>query len=55
MNISDVATLISSVGFPIACCVYLLWQNERQRDTFEKLSDAITELKFTILEERKGK
>ena len=41
MNVNDVTTLISNLGFPIACCVYLFYQNG-------KLSETLTELKIVI-------
>lgn len=38
---------ISTVGFPIACCCFLLWQNSRQdqyhREQQEKLRETIAE------------
>lgn len=30
MNVNDLVTAISTVGFPIACCCFLLWQNSKQ-------------------------
>lgn len=30
MNANDIVTAISTVGFPIACCCFLLWQNSKQ-------------------------
>lgn len=30
MNVNDIITAISTVGFPIACCCFLLWQNSKQ-------------------------
>jgi hypothetical protein len=52
---NEVIQAISTVGFPIACCCFLLWQNSRQdeyhREQMEKLretikgnTDSITEL-----------
>ena len=29
-SINELAQVISTVGFPIACCGYLLWQNGKQ-------------------------
>lgn len=41
MNANDLITAISTVGFPIACCCFLLWQNSKQdqynREQQEKL------------------
>lgn len=45
MNVSDIIQAISTVGFPIACCCFLLWQNSKQdnynREQQEKLRDTI--------------
>ena len=30
MNVNDIVAAISTVGFPIACCCFLLWQNSKQ-------------------------
>lgn len=42
---SEIIQAISTVGFPIACCVFLLWQNSQQekyrREEQEKLRKAI--------------
>lgn len=27
---TDFVSAVSSVGFPIACCIFLLWQNAKQ-------------------------
>lgn len=41
MDISSIASIISSVGFPIACCIYLVWysnkMDERHSEEIEKL------------------
>lgn len=36
---------ISNVGFPIACCVYLAYSNERLRATIEDNTKTIDALK----------
>ena len=45
MNVNDIITAISTVGFPIACCCFLLWQNSKQdnynREQMEKLRATI--------------
>lgn len=45
MNANDLITAISTVGFPIACCCFLLWQNSKQdqynREQQEKLRATI--------------
>ena len=41
MDAATVTQIVSSVGFPIACCIFLFWnQNrseERHKDEVEKL------------------
>lgn len=45
MNVNDIITAISTVGFPIACCCFLLWQNSKQdnynREQMDKLRATI--------------
>lgn len=42
---NEIVSAISTVGFPIACCCFLLWQNSRQdeyhREQMEKLRQTI--------------
>lgn len=42
---NEVIQAISTVGFPIACCCFLLWQNSKQdeyhREQQEKLRETI--------------
>lgn len=42
---NEMIQAISTVGFPIACCCFLLWQNSKQdayhREQQEKLRDTI--------------
>lgn len=56
---NDVINAISTVGFPIALCVFLVWQNAKQdnyfreildklRETVERNTNSITELTHTI-------
>lgn len=41
----EIIQMISTVGFPIACCCFLLWQNSKQdqynREQQEKLRSTI--------------
>lgn len=41
MDMNSIGTLISTVGFPIACCIFLIYSNiktnEMHRDEVEKL------------------
>lgn len=44
---SEIIQAVSTVGFPIACCVFLLWQNSKQdeyhRAEQEKLRETIAQ------------
>ena len=40
----DIINIISNVGFPIACCIYLLLENGKLGDKIEELSLAINDL-----------
>lgn len=45
MDINDIVSIISNVGFPVAMCVVLLVymnkQNEKHKEEIDKLSDAL--------------
>lgn len=45
MDTSAIVQLISSLGFPIACCVAMFWQNnklnESHKEEVSKLNEAI--------------
>lgn len=45
MDINAIIQAISTVGFPIAVAVYLLFANEKMRQTVEDNSKVIAELK----------
>ena len=45
MDINAIIQVISTVGFPIAVAVYLLFANEKMRQTVEDNSKVIAELK----------
>lgn len=51
MNIQDITTLITTVGFPIAACIALFWQNIKMSETIQNNTAAILEL-TTIIKER---
>lgn len=51
MNIQDITSLITTVGFPIAACIALFWQNIRMSETIQNNTSAILEL-TTIIKER---
>lgn len=48
MDIGTVTSLISSVGFPIACCFVCFWyikkMNDEHRQEMEKLTIKLTEI-----------
>lgn len=45
MDTNVIVQLISSLGFPIACCIAMFWQNnklnESHKEEVSKLNDAI--------------
>lgn len=45
MDTSTIVQLISSLGFPIACCIAMFWQNnklnESHKSEVSKLNEAI--------------
>lgn len=43
MDISAISQLISSVGFPIAACVALFWQMNRESTQHKEEMDALKE------------
>lgn len=45
MEFVSIAELISSVGFPIAMCVYLVWTNKQNND---KHAEEIDKLRETV-------
>jgi len=51
-TIQAIITAISTVGFPIACCCFLLWQSSKQdtyhREQMEKLRGTIDENTKTL-------
>lgn len=45
MEISVIQELISSVGFPIVCCVYMMVNNNK---TLKQLTEAVNTLTTTV-------
>lgn len=43
MDASTISTLISSVGFPIAACVALFWQMNKQNEQHKQEMDSLKE------------
>lgn len=54
MELNDIVSLISSLGFPIVACIALFWQNnkqeERHRDEMEKVTESINNNTTAIIE-----
>lgn len=48
MDGAALTTLISNLGFPIACCCYLFYSNEKLRGVLEQNTKAIESLKSLI-------
>lgn len=45
MDFSAITSLISSVGFPIACCIYLIYTNNKNE---EKHAEEVEKLRVTV-------
>lgn len=43
MDINALTQLIGSLGFPIACCIALFWQNAKQSEKHDEELRKITE------------
>ena len=45
MNVQEITTLITTVGFPIVCCGAMFWNmiqvNRQHKEEMDKMSDAI--------------
>ena len=50
MDFSTASQLVGSLGFPIVCCFYLFYSNEKLRQTIDKNTEAIRNLGFLIHE-----
>lgn len=44
MDVSAISTLITSVGFPIACCICLFYLLNKQTETLNELKIVMTKL-----------
>ena len=53
---NEIITAISTVGFPIVACIYMLYVNKQQTDAHKeemnKVTEALTDLKIVITELR---
>ena len=52
MGVNDIVTIISTVGFPIAACIYMAYVNAKQteahKEEMSKMTEAVNELKVAI-------
>jgi hypothetical protein len=53
MDVQTITTIITTVGFPIAACIALYWQNTKMNETIARNTEALIEL-TTIIKERLG-
>ena len=44
MDINEILSAVSTVGFPIVCCAVLFIQNNKLRDTVEENTKAVISL-----------
>lgn len=42
MDVNSIASLISSVGFPIVACIYMAYSNEKLQKTLNDLTNTLT-------------
>ena len=57
MDISSVTTLISTVGFPIACCCVMFYQNGKLQETLASLTVTLEKMaeRLSDIEQKVGK
>ena len=52
MDINTISTIIGSLGFPIAACIYMAYVNSKQteahKEEMSKITEAVNELKVAI-------
>lgn len=48
MDVQAITQIISNLGFPIACCVYLALSNDKLRGTIEENTKTIASLEKII-------
>ena len=41
MNVNDIKDFISTCGFPIVCCAYLMYQNSKQEKSRERETEQL--------------
>lgn len=42
MDLNTISQIVGSMGFPIAACVVMFYQNSRMQETLAKLSETLT-------------
>ena len=48
MDVQSITQIISNLGFPIACCIYLALSNEKMRTTIEDNTKTIASLEKMV-------
>lgn len=48
MDVQAITQIISNLGFPIACCIYLALSNDKLRGTIEENTKTIASLEKII-------
>lgn len=48
MDVQSITQIISNLGFPIACCIYLALSNDKLRGTIEENTKTIASLEKII-------
>lgn len=52
MDMNAISTMIGSLGFPIAACIYMAYANAKQteahKEEMSKMTEAVNELKVAI-------
>lgn len=48
MEIEAITQLITTVGFPIACCIVMFKQNNTLQDTLKEISNTLTSMNERI-------
>ena len=44
MDINTITQIVSTVGFPIACCCVMFYQNGKLQETLNNLSDTLAQM-----------
>ena len=41
MDITQISQMVTTVGFPIACCCVMFWQNSKLQETLSAMSSSL--------------